>query len=62
MTDMGTFVVPKGKLTERQVADILETYVPGDRLRGGRALAKKYDVSPQTISSLLRGKSWKHMR
>lgn len=46
------------KLTKQDVDDILEAYIPGDPIFGGRALARKYGVGATTIQSILRHKTW----
>lgn len=46
------------KLTQQDVDDILETYIPKDPIFGGRALARKYGVGTTTIQSILHNKTW----
>lgn len=46
------------KLTKQDVDDILEAYIPGDPIFGGRALARKYGVGATTIQSILHHKTW----
>lgn len=46
------------KLTQKQVDEIRKVYKKYDKHSGGRALAKKYDVSEHCISSIVRGISW----
>ena len=46
------------KLTQQDVDYIRRVYVKYDVKFGGRALAKKYNVTEQCISSIIRGKTW----
>lgn len=46
------------KLTQQDVDDILEAYIPRDPIFGGRALARKYGVGTTTIQSILHNKTW----
>lgn len=41
------------KLTDVQIAEIKESYVPGSREFGGPSLARKYGVKPQTIIKIV---------
>lgn len=49
----------RSKLTDVQVAEIREEYVPG-KIRY-RDLAKMYEVSPTLIAFIIRQKNWKHV-
>ncbi len=49
------------KLTEQQVLEIRESYVPYSKTHGGTALAEKYGVGSTTISYIANGKNWKHI-
>lgn len=49
------------KLTAEQVLAIREEYVAGCRKHGGVALARKYGVSQQIISSVVNRKIWTHI-
>lgn len=63
--DIGLKVMPKGdntswaKVTERDVIDI-RTAVKNGAIQ--RRLAEKYNVTFQTISSIVRNKNWKHVQ
>ena len=46
------------KLTESEVKFIRENYKKNDAIYGGRALAKRFNVSDSCISSVMLGKSW----
>lgn len=46
------------KLTESEVKFIRENYKKYDSVYGGRALAKKFNVSDSCISAIMRGVSW----
>lgn len=43
----------RAKLTDSQIAEIKELYVPGSREFGGPSLARKYGVQPQTIIKIV---------
>jgi len=47
------------KLTWEKVREIRRIYKPGDLEFGCRALAKRYGVSASTISSIVKGDTWK---
>lgn len=47
------------KLTEKQVREIRERYVPKSKIANMSALAKEYGVSPSTISLIVNFKHWK---
>lgn len=47
------------KLSYEDVDFILENYVPGDKVYGAKALAKKFGVAPQTICAVTSGQNWK---
>jgi len=55
----GRFTVSKSKqnrkLSDEKVADILYHYLKGVKQK---ELAKRYNVTPQTISAVITGKSW----
>lgn len=48
-------------LTEKDVIEIRETYIPGDREFGVRPLSEKYGVSYVTITKIIGRKIWKHI-
>lgn len=50
------------KLTEDDVKYIRSVYIKSDRTYGARALAKKFSVDKNTISSCINGESWKHVK
>ena len=52
---------PCAKLSDDDARLILELYVEGDKNFGGRALAKRFGVSPATISDLVCGKTFKYI-
>lgn len=52
----------KAKLTEEDVMEILRTYVFRSKVSGGKALADKYGVDQNTISGIVTGKQWKHIK
>ena len=55
--------VHNAKLTEQDVLEIRRLYAPkGIGGPSGRELAKRYGVTFQTISDVVRGKDWKHLR
>ncbi len=49
------------KLTETQVQEIRSRWKPHSRTDGSHALAKEYGVHEDTIGTLVRGESWKHV-
>jgi len=49
--------VGRAKLTSDQVRAIRQCYVPG----AGYAMAKRFGVSPTTISEIVRRQSWRHL-
>ena len=49
------------KLTEEQVKYILEHYKPRDPQYSGAALARKFNVSPGTITNIIHGKTYKNI-
>lgn len=48
------------KLTRVDVAYIKKNYIPGDRNFGARALARKFNITRDIISNVLKGKSYKN--
>jgi hypothetical protein len=48
----------QAKLTEAQVAAIRATYIRGSKEFGGAALARRYGVSEQNISSIIHNRMW----
>ena len=46
---------PGGYITPQQAEEIRSTYRPGNRLYSCRALGRRYGVSRQTISNIVRG-------
>lgn len=48
------------KLTRVDVAYIKKNYISGDRNFGARALARKFNITRDVISSVLKGKSYKN--
>jgi hypothetical protein len=51
----------KSKLTAEIVREVREIYVPRDPEFGGRALARKYNVSQSTMQLALKGLKWAHV-
>ena len=51
----------RAKLTELEVIHIRTICIKGDTSFGVRALAKRYDLDPSTISSIVNGDYWKHL-
>lgn len=49
----------RAKLTEDDVKFIKSHYIPRDNIYGGKALAKKYNVSRQTICAVAHEQNWK---
>ena len=47
------------KLTSEQVSDIRNSYIPYNKQYNGVMLAKKYNVSPQTINYIVNNKKYK---
>ena len=64
--DNRTDSVKKGrqstKLTEKQAKEILRRFELFSHTNGGRALARKFGVSHNAITALVRGHSWQHLR
>jgi hypothetical protein len=54
-------VEAKAKLSEEQVREIREIYVPGKRGFSLSALGKKYNVNMNTIWFIVKGITWKHV-
>lgn len=50
----------KSKLTEKEVVEILQKYVPFVYTTG--MLAKEYGVDKTTIGYIINGKTWKHIQ
>lgn len=48
------------KLTKEQVVLIRNLYIPRDREVGCRALARRFNISPNQVSLIVNGKSWQH--
>lgn len=48
----------RSKLTSQQVKEIRSTYQERCPLNGGRALSRKYNVHPNTISAVVNGVNW----
>lgn len=46
------------KLTQRQVDYIRKNHKPYDKMFGSKSLAKKFNVSPQTITNIVNYKNW----
>lgn len=53
---------PNAKLTDEQVRDIRDLYVPYDKCRGTVALSKKYGVSNRVIGLIVRGMSYQNVK
>lgn len=53
----GTAVVT-AKLNDKSVMDIRRRAAEGE---SGRSIAKRFNVSPVTVSSIVLGRSWKHL-
>lgn len=49
-------------LTEEQVLEIRKSYIPGDKNYCKRKLAEKYGVSYETITRIVCGTLWKHLK
>jgi hypothetical protein len=49
------------KLTDERVRQIRDSYIKGDPLYGGAALAKAHGVSGHAISEVVHRRSWKHV-
>jgi hypothetical protein len=47
------------KLSDNDVRYIREHYIPGNRVYGGRALARKFNIHHRTIQSVINGWSYK---
>ena len=52
---------PGAKLSDNDARLILELYIEGNKNFGGRALAKRFGVSPATISDLVCRKTFKYL-
>ena len=50
---------PKSKLTEKDVLDIRASYIP--MKVSFAALGRKYNVTPENISSIIHRETWKHV-
>ena len=50
---------PASKLKQSEVDFIREHYIECDENFGGRTLAKKFNVSPSTISDIIKGRIWR---
>lgn len=48
------------KLTQQDVDEIRALYIPNDPKYGGRALARKYEISKTTIQAILHNQTWKN--
>lgn len=48
------------KLTQKDVDEIRKSYIKGDLMFGGKALAKKYGVDPITISRIVNNQRWSY--
>ena len=48
-------------LTEEDVLEIRERYVPRDKINGNMALAKEFNVASVTISYIVNRVTWKHV-
>lgn len=53
--------VKYSKLTEKQVVEIRNTYICGDRNWGAMPLSRKYGVAPTTIRNIVKEKKWRHI-
>ena len=53
---------PVKKLSQEDVRYIKNSYIARDKEYGGKALAKKYNVSISTIEKILAGDNWKGVR
>jgi len=51
----------RSKFTDDDIRDIRKFYDHGSRGRGIRALAKRYNVRPNTIYSIVHNLTWKHI-
>lgn len=49
------------KLSDEQVRYIRKNYIAGDKEFGGRALARKFNVDPRTISDVITRKTYKEV-
>jgi hypothetical protein len=52
---------PFAKLTDELASYIRTNYIPYDKFKGGRALAKELGLTPACISLVVKRKSWKHV-
>lgn len=52
----------RAKLTEKDVIEIRKTYIPGDKDFCKRRLAEKYGVTYVTITKIVTGQIWKHLK
>lgn len=52
----------QSKLTEENVCWILQNYVKGSRVLGYKALARRFDVSAETVKNIVLRKKWKHVQ
>lgn len=53
---------PNSKITEEDALFIIENYKPYDKGLGSRALAKRFGIAQQNISSIAKGKYWRHVQ
>jgi hypothetical protein len=51
----------RAKLTDDAVREILSTYKPYDKSRGGSALARKFGVSDTVVWQVIHKKTWRHV-
>lgn len=58
LTKFNSPLVRRCKLTQKQVKEIRERYIP--HVHGKKRLALEYGVSPSVILRILKGKSWKN--
>lgn len=49
----------RSKLSEEDVRYIRKNYIKGDKVYGGIAMSKKFNVAHQTISAVVSGQNWK---
>lgn len=51
---------PGAVLTEKQVAEIRDRYIPRHNIHGGRAMCREFGLSHSTISSIITKKNWRN--
>lgn len=49
------------KLTESQVAEIRQRYIPRDKLNSLHAIGREYGISAKTVERIVKRRIWKHV-